>query len=195
MPKLELSYFLAVLNVGSASQLGVIKPAQVTSCAPLPPSVMEVPYFNTDLLLVAASLTGANILSTLVETLKGWMRELNIGAEDIPSDAQLYERLVSLAEDKLDTSLSVQVTLWGERYDPGQAGAVANMNPRNLSLGDVSSAVFRGIVENLQTMMPDEIFQSLKVTSFYMYTIHRLWSENRIMALLSYPWLHTCTVW
>lgn len=155
-----------MLNIGSASQLGVIKPAGVTSVAPshmqLPPGIMEVPYFHADSLLVAASLTGANIFSTLVETLQGWMQDLNV--EGIPSKTQLYERLVSLAEERPSTSLSVQVTLWGERHDPGQAGAVSNMTPRNLSMGDISSAMFRGIVENLRTMMPEEIFQSLEVT-------------------------------
>ena len=122
---------------------------------------MEVPYFHTDSLLVAASLTGANIFSTLVRTLQEWMWDLNV--EGIPSETQLYERLVSLAEDKPDTSLSIQVTLWGERHDPDQAGAVGNVTPRNLSMGDVSSAMFRGIVENLRTMMSEEIFRSLQV--------------------------------
>lgn len=157
---------VAVLNIGSASQLGVVKPAHGThSCAPpLPPSIMEVPYFHTDSLLVAASLTGANVLSTLVEALRGWMQELEVHTESISSDTKLYERLVSLAMDKLDTSLSVQVTLWGERHNTSLAGAVGNVTPGNLSIGDISSAMFRGIVENLQTLMPDEIFQSLQVT-------------------------------
>lgn len=157
----------AVINIGTASQLGVIKPSHATplsACKELPPSIMEVPYFHTDSLLVAASQTGANILSTLVETLRGWMQELEVDTESIPSETKLYERLVSLAMNKLDTSLSVQVTLWGERHNTGLAGAVGKVTPGNLSIGDVSSATFRGIVENLRTMMPDEIFQSLQVT-------------------------------
>ena len=124
---------------------------------------MEVPYFHADSLLVAASLSGANILSTLVERLRGWMRELDVRAESVPSDEELYKRVVSLAESKLETSLSVQVTLWGERHDIGMMGAVGNMNPENLSIGDISSSMFKGIAENLQRMMPTTIFQKLNV--------------------------------
>lgn len=167
LPAQALQFFLTVLNIGSASQLGVIQPAQLTPGAslqlPWPPSIMEVPYFHADSLLVAASLTGANILSTLVNTLQGWMQELNLQADSIPSDTQLYERLVCLATNKLDTSLSACVTLWGERHNTGLTGGVANVNPENLSLGDISSAMFRGIVENLRAMMPVEVFQSLQV--------------------------------
>jgi sedoheptulokinase len=126
---------------------------------------MEVPYFRADSLVVAASLSGGMVFSTLVDALRGWMQELDIPGDTILSKTQLYERLMGLAGEKLDTSLSVQVSLWGERHDPGQEGAVSNVNPGNLSLGDISSAMFRGIMENLRTMMPDEVFQSLKVTA------------------------------
>lgn len=155
----------AVLNFGSASQLGVVRPARTTdpTHVDLPASVMEVPYFNGDSLIVAASLSGANTLSTLVDTLRGWMTELGVDGESVPSDSALYERLVRLAEGKLDTPLDIQVTLWGERYNTDLAGAVNNITPGHLSMGDISSAMFRGVVGNLQAMMPKQLFSSLKV--------------------------------
>ena len=156
-----------VLNVGSASQLGVIKPSVQTHQGPplplLPPSVMEVPYFHGNSLLVAASLTGANVFTELVETTRRWMAELGISSASLPSDSDLYKRLIDLAGEKLDTPLSVRVTLWGERHSPALTGGVDNVQPGNVTMGDISSAVFRGIVENLRAMIPKGIFQSLQV--------------------------------
>lgn len=124
---------------------------------------MAVPYFHTDQLVVAASLSGANTLTTLVETVRGWMRDLGVDKQSIPSDSDLYERMTRLAEAKLDTTLSVQVTLWGERHMPTLTGGASNVTTGNLSLGDICSATFRGIIVNLHSMMPDEIFQLLQV--------------------------------
>lgn len=150
-----------VLNIGSASQLGVVRPA---SChMELPASVMEVPYFGADMLVVAASLSGANAFATLVETVQGWMEELGVERDKVPASSDLYQRMIRLAESKLDTSLCVEVTLWGERHRPGLMGSISNVMTGNLSVGDVSSATFRGIVENLRAMMPDQIFQTLQV--------------------------------
>lgn len=158
--------FHAVLNVGTASQLGLIKPAgtlELKGKHTLPPSVMEVPYFESHSLIVAASLTGANAFATLVETTLGWMEELGVSKDAIPPKTDVYKKVIQLAGAKMDTSLQIGVTLWGERHRPEVRGSVANVTPSNLSIGDIGSAVFRGIIENLQTMMPQELFQMLKV--------------------------------
>ena len=158
--------YIPVLNVGSASQLGVIRPTKEepqSTFTTLPPTVMEVPYFGKDKLIVAASLTGANAFTSLVETFQGWLEELGVTKDSLPPDSNLYARLIHLAEEKLDTSLGICVTLRGERHEPTLTGSVYNMKHGNLSLGDITSAMLRGIMENLQTMMPKELFQSLQV--------------------------------
>lgn len=158
---------MIVLNIGSASQLSVIEPVNTKLVSQLPASVMEVPYFKTDSLIVAASLTGANVFATLVETVSEWIRDLGVSSDSVPPNSEMYKRLIELAESKIDTSLRVQVTLWGERYQPELASAVFNAKPVNVSIGDVSSATLKGIVENLQAMMPSQLFQTLQVKSNY----------------------------
>jgi len=163
--------------MGSASQLAVIH--QITSSnhasetssnhpletsslplPPLPSSILQVPYFQGDTLLVAAALTGGNGFSKLVDLLESWLRDLGI----VPPDRdRLYDRLIALAEENLDTDLRVSTSLWGERHRPGLTGSVANLRPDNLALGGVSAAVMRGIVENLSKMMPEQLFQQLGV--------------------------------
>ena len=156
----------AVLNIGSASQLSVIKPKAENLCFSLPSSVMEVPYFDGNTLLTAASLAGGNVVATFVEMLQSWMTAL--GVTDIPDESSIYAKLVSLACESVSNSrklqlIDVSVTLWGERHEPGAMGVVSNITPKNLELGGVGHAMLRGIVTNLRRMMPQEVFERLKV--------------------------------
>lgn len=121
---------------------------------------MRVPYFNGDTLLTAASLTGGNSMSTLVEVLENWMRELDISP---PNRDAIYEKLLASAEKRLDTPLSVGVTLWGERHSPQLTGSAANITPNGITLGDISAATMRGVAENLYKMLPEQILQHFGV--------------------------------
>ena len=115
-----------VLNIGSASQLSVIKPKAESLSFPLPSSVMEVPYFDGNTLLTATSLAGGNIVTTFVKMLRTWMAML--GATGIPDESTVYAKLVSLARyENVNSSqeLDIGVTLWGERYEPGATGSVS----------------------------------------------------------------------
>ena len=159
---------ITVLNIGSASQLAVIKPA--TSQLPhLPASVMEVPYFSHDTILVAASLSGGNVVSTFVKMLSSWLGCLRGShhpdsvSSVVPNESDIYRTLISTAGEKMETSLKMDVRLWGERYNPGVTGSMSNLTPHNLDLGDVSSAMFRGIIENLWSMMSPGVLEHLKV--------------------------------
>ena len=162
---------ITVLNIGSASQLAVINPA--TSQLPqLPASIMEVPYFSQDTILVAASLSGGNVVSTFVKMLSSWLGCLqgpqhtnhpDSVSSVVPNESDIYRILISKAGEKMETSLKMDVRLWGERYNPGVTGSMSNLTPHNLDLGDVSSAMFRGIIENLWSMMSPGVLEHLKV--------------------------------
>ena len=168
----------AVLNIGSASQLALIKPfntddsvisstedASATPLNSLPQSVQEVPYFNGDHLLVAAALGGGNTVSVFVDTLRGWLRELGPHLEASVSFQDVYEKVMQSAMEKLDTSLRMDPRLWGERHDPDVRGSVGNIGPGNISLGDVGSAMVKGVVENLYTMMSPRLLQYYQVNN------------------------------
>ncbi len=146
-----------MLNIGTASQLVVIKSSPLSS---LPPSVLEVPYFNQQTLVVAASLTGGNVAKTFVTTLLSWLNELGLPC---PNTEEVYTGLLSRAQECMTTSLRMDVRLWGERHTPNQRGLVENISENNVSIGDVGSALFRGIVENLHSMITAKTLQELQV--------------------------------
>lgn len=157
---------LAVLNMGSASQLVLIKPsrsiATPTTELPLPDSVAEVPYFGGDHLLVAAALGGGNTVSAFVTTLQEWLRDLGLDTGHLHFE-DVYKKVMQLAMEKLDTTLQVDPRLWGERHAPELRGRVWDVEPDNVSLGDIGSAIVRGMVQNLHTMMSPNLLHHYKV--------------------------------
>uniref|UniRef100_A0A673B3H2 Sedoheptulokinase n=2 Tax=Sphaeramia orbicularis TaxID=375764 RepID=A0A673B3H2_9TELE len=144
----------AVLNIGTSAQLTYAMPSDFTPPpSPQPDSALSFfPYFDSSYLAVAASLNGGNVLATFVETLAAWTKEL--GAE--LSSSSFYEKLIGCALNQETTDLRVSPTLLGERHAPFHLGQVTNISASNLSLGHVTRALCRGVVENLTSMMPAE---------------------------------------
>lgn len=178
-----------MLSIGSASQLAVIKPATKQHMLS-PQSVMEVPYFSGNNILAACALAGGNVIATFVSMLQEWLGKLGVQR----SEVEVRQMLIAAAEDKMDTTLQVDPTLWGERHRPDIRGTVQNIGIDNLTLGDISSATLRGIVANLRRMMPIEIFQELNVriapTGHAAIYIHLTRTSHRYTYTCTHPHTH-----
>ena len=152
--------------MGSASQLALINPHDTTEpspAGPLPPSVTQVPYFNDQQLLVAAALGGGDTLGLFIRTLQSWFSELGVGDPRIFDFRVVFERVMELAAEKVETELRIDPRVWGDRHAPTVRGRVWDMGPGNLGLGDVGSAVVRGVVENLREMMSTQLLEQHQV--------------------------------
>lgn len=152
----------AVLNISTSAQLTFAMPADFQPPdSPEPASsISYFPYFDNSYLAVAASLNGGNVLATFVEMLSAWMKEL--GAE--LSDSCLYEKLIHCALNQETSDLSVSPTILGERHNPLCLGQVTNISTTNLSLGHMTRALCRGILDNITSMMPAERLQQAGVS-------------------------------
>nr|XP_056721334.1 sedoheptulokinase [Euleptes europaea] len=144
----------AVLNIGTSAQLTVLAPFGFQPAeSPDPRSpVTYFPYFGNRYLAVAASLNGGNVLAAFVDMLAEWMAELGL---EVPRSA-LYLRTIQAALARADTALSVCPTVFGERHMPEQRGSVTDIAASDLSLGHVTRALCRGVVQNLHSMMPSQ---------------------------------------
>ncbi|XP_060911838.1 sedoheptulokinase [Labrus mixtus] len=152
----------AVLNISTSAQLTFAMPAGFKPPDSPPPasSVAYFPHFNDSYLAVAASLNGGNVMATFVGMLGAWMKEL--GAE--LSDVCLYEKLIHCALNQETSDLRVSPTVLGERHDPLCLGHVTNISTANLSLGHVTRALCRGVLDNITAMMPAERLQQAGVS-------------------------------
>ncbi|XP_042823749.1 sedoheptulokinase isoform X1 [Panthera tigris] len=147
----------AVLNISTSVQLATsmppgFQPAQTPD--PTAP-VTYFPYFDRTYLAVAASLNGGNVLAVFVHMLVQWMADLGLEVEE----PTVYSCMIQAAAQQRDTCLTITPTVWGERHLPDQLASVTRISSSDLSLGHVTRALCRGIVQNLHSMLP---FQQLK---------------------------------
>ncbi|XP_044525419.1 LOW QUALITY PROTEIN: sedoheptulokinase, partial [Gracilinanus agilis] len=142
----------AVLNISTSVQLAASMPPGFKPAAHPDPAapVAYFPYFGGTYLGVAASLNGGNVLATFVATLARWMAEL--GSEAL--ETLIYSQMIRAALAQADTELTISPTLLGERHLPGELASVSGISPARLSLGHVTRALCRGIVENVHAMLP-----------------------------------------
>jgi sedoheptulokinase len=66
-----------------------------------------------------------------------------------------------------NSDLKVQPTLLGERNDPGKTGSVFNIHPHNLSLSALFRSICRGIIQNIQELMSEEILLAHGIQTIY----------------------------
>ena len=88
---------------------------------------------------------------------------MNVSDKDV-NDQKIYSYLINAASHNIDTTLVVNPIFLGERHQPNVRGHVTNIGSDNLCVGDVSSALMKGIVENLKEMMPSMIFEQFRVS-------------------------------
>ncbi|XP_021271195.1 sedoheptulokinase isoform X1 [Numida meleagris] len=142
----------AVLNISTSAQLTVSMPSGFQPPETPDPSsaVTYFPYFDGDYLAVAASLNGGNVLAAFVDMVARWTEELGFQVQE----SAIYAKIIKAALAQDDSSLSVRPTIFGERHVPEQLASVTSIAASELSLGHVTRAVCRGIIENLCSMLP-----------------------------------------
>ncbi|XP_044139673.1 sedoheptulokinase isoform X2 [Bufo gargarizans] len=142
----------AVLNISTSAQLTFCMPEgfQPEDHPSPAEAVTYFPYFKDRYLAVAASLNGGNVFASFVTTLAQWTAELGLEI----SDSDIYSRVINAALSVHDTHLTISPTLFGERHAPDSRASVSSLTPANLSLGHVTRALCRGIIENIYSMLP-----------------------------------------
>ncbi|XP_069339560.1 sedoheptulokinase isoform X1 [Eulemur rufifrons] len=147
----------AVLNISTSVQLAASMPVGFQPAQTPDPAapVTYFPYFDRTYLGVAASLNGGNVLATFVHMLAEWMADLGLEVEE----STVYSRMIQAAVQQKDTCLTITPTVLGERHLPDELASVTRISSSDLSLGHVTRALCRGIVQNLHSMLP---FQQLQ---------------------------------
>nr|XP_033784466.1 LOW QUALITY PROTEIN: sedoheptulokinase [Geotrypetes seraphini] len=147
----------AVLNIGTSAQLTFSMPSEFE-----PPETPDChsalayfPYFDGKYLAVAASLNGGNVLAIFVKMVSEWIAELGLG---IP-DSTIYTQMIQAALRQSSPTLIVKPTIFGERNASDHLASVSNITTTQLSLGHVTRALCRGIVQNLHSMMSVQLLR------------------------------------
>ena len=148
-----------VVNIGTSAQAALLcEERGETVCGG---ALTSVPYFEGKQLLVAAALNGGSVIAKFVDTLESWCGELGVGLFERET---VYDRMIESGLEYLETDLVINPLLVGERHKPEERASVINIGPDNLSLGSVSSALCRGLAENIAAMLTPEFVRSRGVT-------------------------------
>lgn len=158
----------SVLSIGSASQLAMVltgKDAEQLKKTPGSSSLsFEVrPFLSENWFLgVAGSLSGGNIFAWFIKQCQEWSRQLIVDptTEHLTEEA-MYAQLIALGRTKLDTDLEFSPTLYGEWAAPTAKGSIEQLKTSNWSLGDISAAICRGLIDNIFSMVPDDLRDDL----------------------------------
>ncbi len=148
------------LTIGTGAQLTVVMEKE-TVRELKSESTMDIrPYIDNKCLAVAAPLCGGQAFAWLVDVVQHWQKEL--GLPELPED-KLFRKLDALGMEHLDAKLDIKPNFIGERYNPELSGEISNIDLKNFTLGEVSAALARGIVDNMKQMMPEKLFANKKL--------------------------------
>ncbi|KAM5179774.1 sedoheptulokinase isoform 2-T2 [Mantella aurantiaca] len=144
----------AVLNISTSAQLTFSMPEGFQpEDQPRPAeAVTYFPYMNNRYLAVAASLNGGNVFAAFVGMLVQWTAELGLET----SDSTIYSKLINTALSEQETQLTICPTLFGERHAPDRVASVSHISTSGLSLGHVTRALCRGLIQNIHSMLPSQ---------------------------------------
>ncbi|KAG7394647.1 hypothetical protein PHYBOEH_004873 [Phytophthora boehmeriae] len=170
---------LTLVNIGTSAQMAIVLTGESVAklsttnsednaeSADAESSSFEVrPFLFEDRYLgVAASLSGGNTFAWLVHQWQQWTQEMEVVPVHPDDDeekvaqreAVVYERLIALGLQHEDTQLKFVPTLNGERADPNATGSIQKLRMNNWSMGDISAALSRGLVDNIFEMIPTEL--------------------------------------
>lgn len=112
-----------------------------------------VPYRGN--IAVVASLSGGRVLAGLARALQDFMKEAAV--EPLPSLEAIHHVMHGQGIKKKSTDLKANANLSGERYDPLFRGSLTNLSFDNLSIGDITAALCRGLVTSLKDSLPEQL--------------------------------------
>jgi sugar (pentulose or hexulose) kinase len=132
-----------LFNLGTGGQICWMLP----QFAPPTRAVETRPLPGERYLRVGASLCGGAAYAWLNHTVRGWLSDFGVHAEE----QAIYERLNALAMTCNDAgSLRVRTTFLGKRGDDSvQAGSIEGISLDNLQLGALARATLSGIIDEL----------------------------------------------
>jgi sedoheptulokinase len=122
----------------------------------LPPSTTVNPYFDSRVLLVAASLNGGNVLESFIDAFLNWNADLGLVQKESVNRDLIWARLIDLAEKAVEvgTSLNCEPKIFAERHDKQTFGSMSNISHENVdSIGLVFDSICRGLIRNLREMI------------------------------------------
>lgn len=148
------------LTIGTGAQLSAVISIDELNSIYIPSSAEVRSYFDNRVLVVAATLSGGQSLLWLPDTINGWLKEL--GIPEISRD-EIFKRLDQTAINGTSAGLKFMPNFYGERHDTYLTGSIEGIIKDNFTLGNIFNSLTEGVLENLASMMPEQILDTKKI--------------------------------
>lgn len=140
------------LTIGTGAQLSVVVPS-LPEALPTESERFEFrPYIGDTFIAVAASLSGGRVLATLGRALHDFIGQL--GVAPVPSLHEIQSAMHEQGMHVIDTAVRANPSFSGERFDPSLRGSFTNLSFDTFTIGDITAALCRGLVEGLRDSLP-----------------------------------------
>jgi|694.fasta_scaffold09525_6 sedoheptulokinase len=140
------------LTIGTGAQLSVVVRGLPEQLPASNEPYEYRPYVDERQIVTVASLTGGRALAALGRAIKEFGDKLGLGSEVTLDRVQTVMHESGLAA--IDSDLRANPSLSGERYAPEMRGSFSNLTFDNFSVGDLTAALSRGLVEYLHGALP-----------------------------------------
>jgi sedoheptulokinase len=148
------------LTIGTGAQLSAVISIDELNSISIPSSAEVRPYFDNRVLVVAAALSGGQSLLWLPDTVNAWLKELGIA--EISRD-EIFKRLDQTTINGTSAGLKFMPNFYGERHDIYLTGSIEGIIKDNFTLGNIFNSLTEGVLENLTSMMPEQILDAKKI--------------------------------
>lgn len=128
-----------LVNVGTGSQVSVITGEDHAGSAAIRP------YFDGKYLICGAPLCGGNAYAMVKDLIRSALRYFGVGA----GDRAVYEYMNGQAATCMETGVKADTRFCGTREDPAVRGGFSNIGANDLTVGALSAATLRGMIDEL----------------------------------------------
>lgn len=154
-----------LINFGTGSQITVAADMDTLAESCFKPTMdIEIrPFMENDCLVSGSALCGGRAYALLERFFRSYAAALGL------PDTEQYETMNKLAEEGMNETDSIfaETTFCGTRSNPDKRGSVTGIGEHNFTAGSLTTAVLRGMVDELYGMfegMPHEHINSLVVS-------------------------------
>lgn len=114
---------------------------------------------------------GGNVIQSFVSFIQSFISNFTT-SDAIVDETNIYKiiqhagiKFKAEQSSALNELIKINPRLYGERFEPSTFANITNISSFNLSLGGITYSLFKGLIDNLNTMLPPDLIEKYDIQS------------------------------